>query len=169
MRTVLFFIVTCVSNYGLSHDYYFAFAEIEYNEMNSRFECTVTASAHDIEPLQEKLGLFIDSLSDPHSLSATKAFEFLKNHFQISAETQNINMNLIGIEVMLNGTLNFYLESEEVKLNTGTFDLQFDLLMDVYAEQQNKATVYYRNETYTGHFLHETRTQTFQIHNEEIK
>jgi len=37
-----------------AHDYYFAFAEVEYNEISKRFEGTIIFTTHDLEKSIQK-------------------------------------------------------------------------------------------------------------------
>lgn len=169
MRILAFIALLFLSCTASAHDFYFAFAEIEYNELTQSFECSISASTHDLERLEDKIGFTIDQASEGDENAVKAAGVYIQKYFQIESNGNNVQFNFIGCEVALNGTMYFYLESEPFDLEDFTFDLKFDLLMNDFKEQQNKATVYFRNETYTHHFTQEARKNTFQLKQEETK
>ena len=86
---------------------------------------------------------------------------YIRNHFKIWSDDL-ILFNMIGVEISLNGTMDFYLESEEIRLNT-EIKIFFDLLMDKYKTQQNKITFIHNNKSYTKEFFYSERLQTIKF------
>ena len=55
MKTIIgFLFIICNSFASMAHEYFFSFAEMEYNDVTRKFEITITATTHDIEKLYEK-------------------------------------------------------------------------------------------------------------------
>jgi len=71
-------------------------------------------------------------------------------------------LHLIGYESSLNGITNFYFESDPIDI-TPTLILKNDVLMDEYAQQQNKITLYYRSKSYTTDFLRNDHVKTITL------
>lgn len=149
-----------------AHKFYFAFAEVEYNYFTQRFEATVTTTTHDIESALKKEGHQIGNLELLDSLEQGIVEHYLNDGLVISSNGAACTFSLIGYEVHLDGTTNYYLESTEVALND-TINVKFDLLMDTYSEQQNKITLYYKEETYTVSFTITNQNQIIKIENKE--
>jgi hypothetical protein len=85
------------------------------------------------------------------------------NHFVVEAK-EKIKFNLVGSEVFLNGRTNFYFESESIEIKR-ELKITFDLLMDVFKQQQNKITLTYRDKKYTRTFLYTDRKHLLTIEN----
>jgi hypothetical protein len=122
-----------------AHEYFFAFAEVEYKKTSGVIEATLIVTTHDFEKWLDNKGWsgkdLISSADD--SLSIQFIEDEINKHFQISSDIHDlIGMNLIGYENQLIGTTQFYLtaEVEPVQL----FNFKFDLMMDLFPEQQNK-------------------------------
>ena len=150
-----------ISSVAHSHDYFFSFTEMEYNDVTRKFEVTITVSTHDLELAYEKNGDIKLDLEYFESQSETTILlkDYFKNHFRIQTENEKCVLNLIAYESSLNGTTNFYFESESIDI-THKLTLRNDILMDQYQQQQNKITLYYRSKSYTNDFLSNEKIQT---------
>lgn len=155
----LFFI--CISFATFAHEYFFSFAEMEYNDITRKFEITITATTHDIEKRYEKeMNERIDlEKYNPTSKTTELMVDYFKTHFQVQTEKEKCILNLIGYESALNGVTHFYFESEAFDI-TPTLIIKNDVLMDEYPQQQNKITLYYKSKSYTYDFLLHERTKT---------
>jgi len=164
LRLIAFivFFITATSSFG--HEYFFAFAEVEYNEISRKFEATLIVSTHDLEIILKEKNNELGDLKHVHSgTNSHKVLQaFLMHHFSIKCGEELPKMKLIGHEVTLEGTTNFYLESEPIALNSA-LEITFDLLMNEYEKQQNKLTLYVRDNSYTRPFVHNTRKQTIKL------
>ena len=162
MRFFLFLFCFTIASTSFAHEYYFAFAEMSYNDISQKLEITITASTHEIEhslkvEMEKSIELETCNKEENHLLLE----KYFKKHFKI--KTNKItDIQLVGFEVLLNGVTNFYFESKKIEL-TKEFNITFDLLMKEFKEQQNKITFYYRGKTYTKPFLFDRRTQTIQL------
>jgi len=156
------FFLTATSSFG--HEYFVAFAEVEYNEITRKFESTLIVSTHDLEKiLKEKDKQLGDLMHIRSGSTSHKVLEsFLVHHFNIKCDERIAKMELVGHEVTLEGTTNFYLESEPIAFN-GALEITFDLLMNENESQQNKLTLYVRDKSYTRPFVHNTRKQTIKL------
>jgi len=161
MKLIFGLLFLIISNISLSHEYYFSFAEMEYNDISRKFEVTITASTHDLEMIYEKNAQIKLDLQtyNPTSQTSELIKEYFDKHFQLSTKNERCKLNLIGYESSLNGTTNFYFESDEIDI-TPTLLLQNDVLMDQFPKQQNKITLYYQSKSYTYDFLFHERTKT---------
>lgn len=129
--------------FGISaHVFYFAFAEMEFNAKDQRFEITVRATGHDVEDymkhLQRPVGKLEDCINNPLKLKVIE--EVLLNEFQLKTEDKSLALELIGLEVNLKDEVTFYIVSKKMELPS-TVDIAFNFLMDFFEEQQNKITI----------------------------
>lgn len=154
-----------VSFTSFGHEYFFGFSELEYNDVSRKFECTIIASTHDLERALEKSNVETGDLAKiTQGSDGFLAIEkYLNTHFTVSLKEQ-VKFKLIGSEVHMNGTTNFYFESEAIDITTEV-KFSFDLLMDTFQQQQNKITFIYRNNSYTRTFLYNERVQSIIIEN----
>lgn len=153
-----------VSTHASAHEFYFAFAELNYNELNQRFEGTLIFTTHDLERAIEPKGTLIGRFEKLDETSAElKLIEnYLNAHFRISygcALDSNAvdaycqaNFVLDGIVTQLNGTIECYI-SAPARAIYSPINIQFDALMERYNQQQNKCTFTYRNQKETFNFL----------------
>ena len=147
-----------------SHDYFFAFSEVEYNHFRQKFEVTIVASGHDLDYVWRDSVLNSDMISDLRvdSEEFRRVEEYINEGFQMKTRKDRIKLRIIGIESLLNGVVNFYLESYEVPLPKELY-VTFDLLMDEFPQQQNKMTLYIGESTYTKAFLQNERKHTLKL------
>lgn len=161
MKTALFLLLFATLSFaGNAHEYFFAFAEIDYNPASSCFEITLEGSAHDVEDVLNETGITIGELEDHYtdSVMLRQIEGFISNGLVLSSGGKTAQLHLEGMEVQPNGLVHFYLKTDPITFN-GTLDLQFDWLMDALPKQQNKASVRYEHQTHTAVFLpHQRRT-----------
>jgi len=176
MRKVLFLLLVIGSSFFKSwaHEFYFAYAELAYNEMNQKFEGTLLFTTHDLEKALEPKGSLIGKLeqSDESSPIRAQLEKYINQHLHISygcaldsnafdavCQTQFI---LEGISPSLNGTIECYISAPAKLLYLPThlglsystiLNVQFDALFESFSGQQNKLTLIYRNQKETLNFI----------------
>ncbi len=174
LLSLLLFII--VANHSMAHKFYFAFAEVEYNEMNKSLEATIIASAHDVESVLRETVVISNSLVDAkkNKKEYYAINDFINKNFSIytsdslsfmaldSSLPPQLEFNMDGFEVLLNGDVQFYL-SAKTPSNLDQFYLKFDMLMDKFPEQQNKLTFRFRDKKFTYNFLTTTKIQLIKI------
>jgi hypothetical protein len=141
------------------HEYFFAFAEVEYSEKSARMEATLTLTAHDLEAYLQKTNRIINSLED--AFADSKEFSSIEKainaHFYFYEEDSNKHSKWVsyfkidGHQILLNGNIEIYLSSEVLK-PLSNLNVQFNLLMDHFSDQQNKIT-----------FIHKRKKSTFNF------
>lgn len=158
---ILFALTTTLSASG--HEYFFAYAEVEYNDFSKNFEATVVATAHDFEEAisKEGMGNKLDEL-DSSGSDLQMIEDYLNTHFVLEGTNVACSFKLVGMEVLLNGMVNFYLQSNEVTLST-QLNARFDLLMNDFSEQQNKLTLLYQGNSKTISFLQHKKEQEIEL------
>ncbi|MDX2361170.1 MAG: hypothetical protein QNK23_10205 [Crocinitomicaceae bacterium] len=164
MRTVILVLMTLTLSYASAHEYFFSFAELEYNDVSQKFEATLTLTTHDLERAMNAdmdESIVLDDSQDHYELVES----YLNRHFRIVTGKSESYFAIIGHEISLNGTVNFYLESAPIDLEE-TISFTFDLLMDKFSNQQNKITFYHRDRTYTRPFVGTDRTRTINLETE---
>ena len=175
LRTTLsFLMVFAFSVTSFAHEFYFAFAELTYNELQQRFEGTIIFTTHDLERAIEPKGTLIGKFEKLDETSAElKLIEhYINEHFQInygcaldSNATDAIcksQFTLEGIVTQLNGTIECYISSSVAALYNPV-QFKFDALMERYTNQQNKLTFIYRNQKETLSFLLYDQQKYFTI------
>ena len=164
MRAVILISMCLSLSFANAHQYFFSFAEVEYNDVTEKFEATITATTHDLErSMSDELStaIVLDD-SDEHYMAIE---HYLNGHFRIETGTVKGKFTVVGHEISLNGTVNFYLESAPIKMGK-IIRFTFDLLMDNYPDQQNKITFYHRGRSYTRPFHEADRSQTINLETE---
>lgn len=165
MRTGLFLILfLCTSLFSKAHDYFFAFAEVEYNTSTNRFEGTIIFTTHDLEKaIQKEHAEF--PIMDTMKVDS-KEFAFLKEKilegFSIVVDGKKLELILVGIENFLTGTSNIYFESETTPVDKD-ITFEFDLLMDEYEGQQNKISFKKDEFKSTLYFINSESKQTLKL------
>lgn len=175
-KYILLIFIFFISSFSFAHKYYFAFAEVEYNEMNKTLETTIIASAHDVEFVLKENDVISKSL-DQAKKNKKEYYainDFLNKNFCIhkvdsislialdSSLPPKLEFVLDGFEVLLNGDVQFYLSSK-IHSPINQFYLKFDFLMDEFPEQQNKLTFQFRDKKNTYNFLTTTRLQFIKL------
>ena len=115
MRIILFILSLSFMNSVSAHEFYFAFAEVEYDEMNSRIEATLTVSTHDFELYLQQKGIIQGDLNKnkSDSLKMQLIEDEIVKHFNLKKFQSTLNrsslseMRLDGFETNLTGTVEF--------------------------------------------------------------
>lgn len=165
MKTIfLFSLFVTFAFSSFSHEYYFAFAEMEYNENTKCFELSLIVSTHDIEHWLKDKGIQVKELEDHYADSSLqKEFEnTLLKGFSISINNSSVPFQMIDYEVKKDGLTEFYFTSSPVE-TPSILLAKFDLLMDQYPQQQNKLTVIYHSKKQTYPFLNTQREQKIEL------
>lgn len=166
MKNILLILFCGFQTLAFSHDFFFAFAELEYNDISQQFEASVSVSSHDLERVFDENQWSIDDLElrdkNPDNFAAIS--EWLLEQFKISSNNKPVDFTIIGCEIELNGMIHFYLESTPTEV-FNTISVQFDLLMSDFPEQQNKLTLYYRDQTITQSFLQNAFVHKIRLEN----
>ena len=119
-----------------AHDYFFSFVEMEYNSVSQRIEMTFTLTTHDFERALEEKGRSINNIASLTTEEIEIIQEYINRHFMLMSGTEKSQLTFMGNEVSLDGTSNWYFESEPIELHK-EISIKYDLLMDVFPEQQN--------------------------------
>nr|WP_294861325.1 DUF6702 family protein [uncultured Fluviicola sp.] len=138
-----------------AHEYYFAFGEVEYNESTRKLEVTLEVNAHDLEFDMKKSGTKLSGHIEEQTRNPdfkTQLEIYLTKGFKITNEDLTLSLSLVGFDVLPNGLLYAYLESQPVELDKRLF-FTFDLLMDSFPDQQNKITFIRNKQKQTAVFL----------------
>lgn len=157
MRFLLFTsLFLLASSYAKAHEFYFSYAEIEWNDFEERFAGTLIFTQHDIER-----ALSIDLSAERLGASySTKLMDYVNQHLQINARS----WSYFGHESKLTGEFYLYLQSEK-----GAFpakpvvNTHFDLLMDEFPDQQNKLTLEIRGKKYHAVYLGHDRHESIEL------
>jgi len=149
---------------SFAHQYYFGFAEVEYDYFSQRFEATLTVTAHDLELALKENGTPAGDLETLDSLQTVIIEKYINSHFKIESGDNKCVFGVVGHETELTGKIHFYLESSEIAVNSNIV-VTFDVLMDTYDQQQNKITIYYQETAYTLGFTRGKKRQSIQIVN----
>lgn len=165
MKLVLLFSLLFSAAGSYAHDYFFAFAELDYNSTEKCFEITLEGSAHDVEDVLNESGIPIKELEDHYTdqTMLAKIESFINTGFTLTSGTTTTNLKLIGMEVKTNGMVYFYLKSSPIELIDKKITVRFDWLMDALPQQQNKITLRYNNQKYTAVFLPTKRSEILEL------
>jgi len=171
---VLFLFALVFQNKAWSHEFYFAYAEVAYNELAQRFEGTVIFTTHDLEKALDPRGSLIGKLeqSDESSPIRAQLEKYINQHLSIRygcALDSNAfdafcttQFSLEGISPQLNGTIECFVSAPVTLIYlpaslglpyTNTLNVHFDALFDTFSGQQNKLTLIYRNQKETLNFI----------------
>lgn len=155
------------SFFGMSHDFFFSFAEVELDELNGRIEVTIVATTHDIEKELriENSPFTLISGNENDSTFLKLMEEKINRDFQIQINGTHEKLRLDGVEIMLNGVTNLFLSGNMVE-SVNKLDLYFAFLMKTFPDQQNKATILFRGQKKTAVFLPNMPKQTIKLTNE---
>lgn len=173
-KVVLFCLLLALSNRAHAHEFYFAYAEIAYNELSNRFEGTLIFTTHDLERALAPNGSLIGKLenSDESSPIRAQLEKYINQHLNISygcALDSNAfdafcqtDFILEGIAPQLNGTIECFVSAPArlvyIPTHFGlpyltTLQVQFDALFEAFSGQQNKLTLIYRNQKETLNYI----------------
>jgi hypothetical protein len=164
MRQLVVFIFLMIGLTSFSHEYYFAFAELKYNDFNQQFEGTIIVSSHDFEHLLLSKKMITNELptfsSDSILLNTIQAV--VGTGFTIEGNKQQLTLSLIGFEKLQNGLSYIHFTTNKIE-NPMLLNISFNLLMPVFQNQQNKVTIYFKNKTFTEVFLNTQPTKEIQL------
>lgn len=157
MRFLLFTCLLLVSSsFARAHEFYFSYAEIEWNDFEERFEGTVIFTQHDLERALsidlsgEKLG----------SSDSTVLMNYLNAHLTIN----ECKWNFVGHESKLTGEFYLYIVSEKKALqSSAVLKTRYDLLMDIFPEQQNKLEVTIRGKKHHAVYMTHDRSESIEL------
>lgn len=156
-----------LSTISRAHDYFFAFAEVEYNSGKEVLEITLESAAHDVVRFLQSEEIAISDLTKHYNDSAMNvAIETsINQHLSFSTANQSVFLHLDGYEVLPNGLVLFYLSSGKIQLQK-ELTCRFDWLMSAFSEQQNKLTLTVHKQKYTAVFLNRQPVVTLNIQEE---
>ncbi len=150
--------------FSKAHEYFFSFVEMEYNMVSQRIELTLTVTTHDFERALEEKGTPINNITSLSQDEIEIIQDYMNSHFSVASGFDNSVLKFIGNEVSLDGTSNWYFESEPIVFQE-EIEILYDLLMDVFPEQQNKVTLYHKGKTFTAAFTPMNKTKQIYIEN----
>lgn len=160
----LLFIVLILSTVGFqlhAHNYYFGFAEMQYNATTQTLETTLVLSAHDLEDVLKSKKIIARELEflEKDSLTIATLENFVNSEFIVSSGAIRAHFSLLGFEVIKNGLVQIYLLSSPLVLGK-SIDISFSILMNEFPEQQNKLTFIHNKQKRTAVFLPHKRTDS---------
>jgi len=139
MKNIILIALIAISHLSFGHDFFYAFAEMEYKEECSCVEISLRVSAHDLNSIAESM------IEDYKGLERTLndsedegqiVDKLIMKGFEISQGTKVIEMSYQGFEIFNDDECIFYFTSEGFKPET--INVRFDLFMNQFSEQQNK-------------------------------
>lgn len=139
-----------------AHDYYFSFAEMQYNYDAKRFEVSVRATGHDVEEFLKDREYEIPSLekSIGNPVAENILESYVTKYFKVLVDGKPLEFTLVGLEVNLKDEVIFYLKSNKLE-KPKAIEIVYDLLMDYFPDQQNKLTLFTDNgKDYLGFLPH---------------
>ena len=159
-----FLLITSFTRISYGHEYYFAFAEAQYNNTSQKIELSLSVSTHDIEHYLINKNIKIKELEDYQNDTVMQKVisDQLLNGLTFTINNSIIKFNNIGYQVNKNGLTDFFFESEVVKLSN-EINVKFDLMMDQYKDQQNKLTFIYNLIKHTYPFTQINREQIIHL------
>jgi len=173
-RFLLLFLL--ISSFVQAHETFFAFAELEYKELQGRLEATISVTSHDLEQYLQKKQLIKGELTAALKDSVTYILisNELNNHFFVDLDPFGQNSTMDGVEFIRfaldgyeeerTGTIRFYMHASVNHPISNTFGITFNLLMDAFTEQQNKLTFLFREKKSTFVFLQNNQKQFIDLH-----
>jgi len=165
MQRLSSFILFLLLSLGVSaHEFYFAFAEIELDDLNGRVEATLTVTTHDLEKALEKNQISQKKLSgnERDSILVSQLQNLFNRDVNLNLDGTEVQWQLEGYDVQLNGMTHFYLSGSTASFYEN-IRMSFDLLMNEFSEQQNKATLIFRGKKTVCAFLPGRKEQTISL------
>ncbi len=159
MKHILLVFSFFLISFSYAHDYFFAFAEVEYDEYNARVEATIVMTTHDFESYLRKKNIISKELNTykNDSIVLNQIETEISHHFTLKSDAVG-TLTMEAFEIELTGMIKVYLSAPILMPSEG-LDIQFDLLMDEYKEQQNKLTFIYRDKKTSYVYLQNKRSQ----------
>ncbi|PWH85787.1 DUF6702 family protein [Brumimicrobium oceani] len=126
-----------------AHEFYFSFAEMQYNPQTEQFEISLEVTGHDLEDYLKDKGIAIPRLEDcignPIYLNTIE--QELTKGFQLFVQNSTLALDLIGMKINDNDQVVFFLTSRKMK-QPKSMTIKYDLLMNFFPLQQNKLTFF---------------------------
>lgn len=162
-KMLLFLVIPFTLLSFVMHDYFFAFAELEYNSESSSYELSIQTTAHDFEDAMAANGVEIGHIEKvtEDSVKMQQMEDFINKGFKLKNDNHTIHFDLIGLEVNLEDRATFYLKSDTEKQLSGA-ELTFDLMMNTFRSQQNKLTILRENNKSAYVFLEHQRKRNLE-------
>lgn len=163
MRIVLLQLCLFISTCIYSHNSYFSFAEMQYNQQSSCLEISICVSTHDLDFYfrQKVQDIRLEKAMENDSL-LKKINQLITNGFSIKQGGVTNQLSIEAYENTLDGYTFFYLKSEPIRWNEPT-SVTYDLFMDLFTEQQQKLTVLGSKNSDTYPFMLFQREQTIKL------
>lgn len=143
LRVILTSIIFACSFQLSAHEFYFSFAEMQYNKKSEQFEISLVVTGHDMEEYLADIGVSIPNLEQcarqPIYLSLIE-IEINKG-LQILIKGNSLSLDLIGMKINDNDQVVFFMTSRKMQ-KPNSIAIQYDLMMDFYPLQQNKLTLF---------------------------
>jgi len=143
LRLLLISIIFTFSFQLSAHEFYFSFAEMQYNEKTEQFEISLEVTGHDLEDYLADQGISIPRLEEcvgkPIYLSMIE--QEISKGFQILVKGNKLQLDLVGIKINDNDQVVIFLTSRKME-KPKTIEVQYDLLMNFFPLQQNKLTLF---------------------------
>lgn len=161
MKSILLLILLAISTYSLGHETYFAFAEMEYDEDCSCLEISIKVSAHDLNSIvanEIKNYTGLEKVLNDDGQNQKVIKNFIIQGFSITQNQKEVQLFYEGFELNNDGNCLFFLRTEE--LEKSAVNIQFDLFMDSYIEQQNKLIYKKSNHSKEPYSFFESRRET---------
>lgn len=143
LRAILFLIFIPLSIQLSAHEYYFSFAEMQYNTETSQIEISLEVTGHDFEDYLTEKGVLIPKLEAcvGQAIYMNLIQEELSKGFEVMVKGAALSLDLIGMKINDNGQVVFYFTSRKIQ-KPEKVEVRYDLLMDYFPLQQNKITVF---------------------------
>jgi len=143
MRNILLILLLSSAFFSAAHDYFFAFAEVQFNDEKKRLEISIRVTGHDLEDYMKHLGKetlrMEECINNPIEMQKIKSVLF--SEFKITTNGAPLALEIIGMEINTKDEAIFYITSKEIS-SLKDVTITFDLLMDFFKEQQNKLTIF---------------------------
>ena len=114
MRFLFIVLISLTFGFQLhAHNYYFGFAEMQYNATNQTLEATLVLSAHDLEDVLKSKKIIARELEflEKDSLTIANLEIFVNSEFIVSTGSTRARFSLLGFEVLKNGFTDVELNS----------------------------------------------------------
>ena len=139
MKQILTLVILSIHALTYSHETYFAFAEMEYNDDCACLEISIKVSSHDLNSIAEnKIENYqsLESALNDNKQITDIVENIIFQGFQISQHEKFAQLFYEGFELNNDGNCYFFFRSEEIDIEL--INVRFDLFMNTYTEQQNK-------------------------------
>lgn len=144
-KTLILFLILPLLSFGV-HKYYISLTEITYKEKTKSVQMIMNVFMDDIETAinkDYKVNLQLTT-KDEFKKTDSLFFNYLNNHFKVKINSKKVNYRFIGKEYD-GDIVYFYLEIENV-LNPKSIEIENDVLVKYFPEQQNLVKVSLKEE-----------------------